>query len=122
MNMELKVAFDRAIAVIDNYIPYDFRWEARDGSLSRAVTDTRALGQVYVSIDPKGRQIIILSTVVGNVVVYEREAGLPGHRFELVVEAPAELRWFVRNVDLTVEYISNIIGVEYIHPPFRLTA
>lgn len=109
---ELKKSFRRIVAAADHYLPYNFRWETSTGTLAHAVRDELSYGQVYVSFDTKGREIILIGTAHGNVVIHERYPAGGGRPFELVVEVPEPLQWITHDGPLTAKSLEHLAGAD----------
>ena len=67
------VQFEKAFGAVAKEVEYKESWANGTGYLDNAVHD-RDVEVISKSVCPKGRKIIIIPTLVGNVVVFQRYA------------------------------------------------
>ena len=112
---ETNYLFNEVFGKTTTEVEYDAAWENGTGYLNYAVRGRSAPllqeGDVVKSVDPDcGRKILIIGTRLGNVVVFERYVNLSEEDMVYVVNAPAELKDFVRPGRVEYEYMLLVLG------------
>lgn len=108
----LKHVFSRIVADTVDYLPYNFRWEASNGTLAHAVNADLEPGQRCVSLDTRGRVLLLVGTRQGTVVIHEAHPASDNQPFQLVVETPETLQWILRNGPLTARTLERLVGAD----------
>ena len=65
------VQFEKAFSAIANVVAFKESWKNGTGYFDNAVFD-REINVISKSVDPNGRRMVLIPTMVGNVVVFER--------------------------------------------------
>lgn len=101
-------AFQASFDKIETTIEFNKEWANGTGYYDHCVTDELHLvpGQLAKSEDEYGRRMIIVGTVFGNAVAFERFAPKDGVRSNVIVtNVPREVRAFVRDGALDEDVI-----------------
>ena len=111
------VQFEKAFNGIGKTVEFKTSWANGTGYLDNAVHD-KEINEISKSVDPHGRRIIVIPTMVGNVVVFERFT----NGDIIVSNAPRALEAFAYGIDLGSSlgpdaldfYLGNEWGVPHI--------
>ena len=100
MNNVAKV-FEKVLSKVTQVVVFDPKWKNTTGYLDGLVKADLGLepGQMAKSVDDFGRQVIIVGTIYGNAVVFERYSPTDGERSAIFVSnLPENLRRFFGGV------------------------
>lgn len=109
--------FDKALEAAVRTIPFDPKWNNGTGYFDHLVKDDLGLesGEVARSTDNLMRNIIVIGSPLGNLVVFERRARKHDSVSEsdpvvVVTNLPSELRWLYSTA-LTADEFDTVMGI-----------
>jgi len=107
--IELQRAFELALENITAVVPFDPTWANGTGYFDGAVDGLKlSIGEVVKSTCPTGRRLIIVGTVLGNVIVFERKAPGVG-RFMLTYNSHEALNLMLGGSALTLAQFHMVV-------------
>jgi hypothetical protein len=107
---ELAKRFENVMARIKVEIPFDPEWRSLNDFFGGAEDVSLLIGQVAKSVCPEThRRLILVGTVLGTVVVFERYSPKGDKAFMLAYHANEALDWILGGSYLSIAQFSSVV-------------